>query len=152
EVDEFHSEIVDAIRDYRADAVITFAEDGLYWHLDHIGVHERTTTAVQSLGADAPSLYYVTMRRGMMRKVVDAAVATGWTQPTSGVWAIVPDAFGVVTRRPTVTVDVSDWVPRKLAALYCHRTQMGPGNPLTRLGPDEARRWLGTEQFRRARP
>ena len=23
-------------------AVITFGEDGLYWHLDHIGVHERT--------------------------------------------------------------------------------------------------------------
>ena len=49
---------------YRPDAVITFAEDGLYWHLDHIGVHERTYTAVLSLGAAAPPLYYVTMPRG----------------------------------------------------------------------------------------
>ncbi len=35
------------IRAYRPDAVITFAEDGLYWHLDHIGVYERTYTAVR---------------------------------------------------------------------------------------------------------
>ncbi|MFI5178853.1 MAG: PIG-L deacetylase family protein [Vicinamibacterales bacterium] len=53
-VQELHAEIVSAIRQYRPDAVITFAEDGLYWHLDHIGVHERTYTAVQSFGADAP--------------------------------------------------------------------------------------------------
>ena len=51
DVAELHEEIVDAIRRYRPDAVITFAEDGLYWHLDHIGVHERTYTAVRSFGA-----------------------------------------------------------------------------------------------------
>ena len=60
------TEITAAIRDYRADAVITFDDDGLYWHLDHIGVQERTYTAIQSLGADAPPLYYVTMPRGVM--------------------------------------------------------------------------------------
>src|SRR5690349_24105742 len=25
--------------------------------------------------------------------------------------------------------DVRDWVPRKLAAVRCHRTQLGPSNP-----------------------
>ena len=64
---------------YQPDGVITFAEDGLYWHLDHIGVHERTYTAVRSLGADAPPLYYVTMPKGVMREVVEAAVAKGAT-------------------------------------------------------------------------
>ena len=44
-----------AIRRYEPAAVITFGEDGLYWHLDHVGVHERTTTAVRSLGAAAPA-------------------------------------------------------------------------------------------------
>ena len=51
---------------------------------------------------------------------------------------------------PTLTVDVRDWVPRKLAALRCHRTQMGPANPFTRLDQAEARRWLGVEHFRLA--
>jgi len=151
DVPELYAEIVSTIGEYRPDAVITFAEDGLYWHLDHIGVQERTCTAVRAFGDEAPALYYVTMPKGVMRAVVEAATATGWT-PSSGVWGIVPDAFGSVARRPSFVVDVADWVPRKLAALRCHRTQMGPNNPLARIGEADARRWLGIEQFRRARP
>jgi LmbE family N-acetylglucosaminyl deacetylase len=149
-VPELHAEIVAAIRRYRPDAVITFAEDGLYWHLDHIGVHERTYTAVRSLGPDAPPLYYVTMQHGAMRQVIDAAHAKGGAPPDSSFWGIAPDAFGDSARPPTFVVDVRDWVPRKLAALRCHRTQMGPNNPMAWIDDDEARRWLGVEQFRRA--
>ncbi|MGB7219571.1 MAG: PIG-L deacetylase family protein [Vicinamibacterales bacterium] len=152
DVPELHAEIVSAIDEYRPDAVITFAEDGLYWHLDHIGIHERTCTAVRSFGDTAPALYYVTMRKGAMREVCDTAAAKGWSPPLSGVWAIVPDAFGVAARRPSFTVDVHDWVPRKLAALRCHRSQLGEDNPFAWLDEVDARRCLGVEQFRRARP
>ena len=152
DVPEFHAEIVGAIREHRPDAVMTFAEDGLYWHADHIGVHERTRTAVRSFGDDAPSLYYITMPKGMMREVVEAAIADGWVQPDSGVWGIAPDAFGGIARPPSFVVDVRDWVPRKVAALGCHRTQMGRNSPIARLDAADARRWLGIEQFRRARP
>ena len=149
---QFDKEITSAIRDYRADAVITFDDDGLYWHIDHVGIHERTWDVVEALGADAPSLYFVTMPKGVIRQVFDAAVKTGWTQPASGPWAIVPDAFGLDAKPPTVVVDVGDWVPRKVAAVLCHRTQMGADNPFMRLDPADARRWLGTEQFRRLAP
>jgi LmbE family N-acetylglucosaminyl deacetylase len=149
EVPELHAEIVQTIQRYRPDGVITFAEDGLYWHLDHIGVHERTYTAVRSLGADAPPLYYVTMPQGAMRQVVDLAVATG-LPPDSILWGIDPDAFGQQAKPPTLVVDVRDWVPRKLAALRCHRTQMGPDNPFERIDDAQARRLLGFELFRRA--
>src|SRR5688500_12631180 len=60
-VSEFHAELMLFIRTYAPAAIITFGEDGLYWHLDHVGVYERTTTAVRMLGAGAPPLYYVTM-------------------------------------------------------------------------------------------
>ena len=43
-----------------------------------------------------------------------------------------------------------EWVPRKLAALRCHRTQMGTNNPIAWIDEDEARRWLGVEYFRRS--
>ncbi len=150
DVPELHAEIVALIQQYRPDAVITFAEDGLYWHLDHIGVHERTYTAVLSLGADAPPLYYVTMRHGVMREVVEAAHAKGGAPPDSSFWGIAPDAFGDGANPPSFVVDVRDWAVRKLAALRCHRTQMGPNNPMAWIDDDEARRWLGVEQFRRA--
>ena len=149
-VAEFHAEIVHAIERYRPDAVITFAEDGLYWHLDHIGVHERTYTAVLSLGAAAPPLYYVTMREGVMREVVDAAHAKGRAPAESSFWGIAADAFGHSARPPSFVIDVRNWVPRKLAALRCHRTQMGPNNPIAWIDDEEARQWLGREQFRRS--
>jgi LmbE family N-acetylglucosaminyl deacetylase len=149
-VSELHAQIVDAIERYRPDAVITFAEDGLYWHLDHIGVHERTYTAVRSLGTGAPALYYVTMPPGVMREVVNAAQAKGGAPADSSFWGITPDAFGDSAKPPTFVIDVRDWVPRKLAALRCHRTQMGPNNPMAWIDEAEARQWLGLEQFRRA--
>jgi len=150
DVPEFHREIVDAVLRYRPDAVITFAEDGFYWHLDHIGVHERTYTAVKSLGASAPPLYYATMPKGIMRAIVQAAHEKGGAPSDSSFWGIEPDAFGDAALPPTFSIDVRDWVPRKLAALRCHRTQMGASNPIAWIDDDEARRWLGTEYFRRS--
>lgn len=149
-VTELHAQIVMALRHYKPSAVITFGEDGLYWHLDHVGVHERTTTAVGLMGAEAPPLYYVSMPVGIMRAIVDAASARGWMPPAHGFWSLVPDAFGDGARPPTITVDVTDWVPRKLAAIRCHRSQMGAGHPLDKINEAEARRWLGAEHFRRA--
>ena len=145
-VAEFHADIVAAIERYRPAAVITFGEDGLYWHLDHVGVHERTTTAVQSLGGAAPALYYVTMPRGVMRSIVNAGLARGWTPPVKGLWSLVPDAFGLEAEPPTIVVDVRDWVGPKLAAIRHHRSQMGAG-PLDLITDEEARQWLGTEHF-----
>lgn len=146
----FHAEIVAAVRRYTPACVITFGADGLYWHVDHIGVHERTTTALRSLGPDAPALYYVTMPRGIMRPIWEAALARGWTAPRKGFWSLVPDAFGLSAAPPTVVVDVSPWVARKVAAIRCHRTQMGTGHPFDQLTPAEAERWLGVEHFHRA--
>src|SRR5258707_5893384 len=107
-------------------------------------------TAVLSLGADAPPLYYVTMPQGVMREVVEAAHAKGGAPPDSSFWGIAPDAFGDSANPPSFVIDVRDWAVRKLAALRCHRTQMGPNNPMAWIDEDEARRWLGVEQFRRA--
>ena len=149
EVPQLHAEIVETIQRYEPDGVITFAEDGLYWHLDHIGVHERTYTAVKSLGAAAPPLYYVTMQQGVMREIVDAALENGMTQG-SHPWGIEPDAFGDHAKPPTFVVDVHEWVPRKLAALRCHRTQIGPDNPFRHITDEQARQLLGIEQFRRS--
>jgi LmbE family N-acetylglucosaminyl deacetylase len=150
DVPELHAEIVALVEKHRPAAVITFAEDGLYWHLDHIGVHERTYTAMLSFGADAPPLYYVTMPKGIMHEVVEAARTNGAPVSDTRVWGIVPDAFGAGAEPATLTIDVRDWVPRKLAALRCHKTQFGPRHPILRISDDQARRWLGVEYFRRA--
>lgn len=149
-VPEFHADIVAAVRRYRPACVITFGPDGLYWHADHIGVYERTSTALRSIGADAPPLYCVTMPRGLLRPMVEAARSRGWVPPVKGFWSLEPDAFGLHAEPPSLIFDVRRWVPRKLAAIACHRTQMGAGHPFDQLTPGEAERGLGVEHFHRA--
>ena len=145
------AEITITIKRHRPAAVITFGADGLYWHPDHIGVHERTTSALRALGAGAPALYYVTMPSGAMRPIVDEAMARGWTPPAHGFWSLTPEAFGVGAERPTVVVDVTEWVPRKLAAIRCHGSQIASDDPFGQMDEPTARRWLGVEHFHRAR-
>ncbi len=149
-VSEFHADIVSLVERHRPSAIITFADDGLYWHLDHVGVHERTYTAVRSFGDAAPPLYYVTMRKGIMREVFAAARTEGRAPADSSFWGIAPDAFGEAARPAGFGIDVRPWIARKLAALRCHRTQIGPRNPIAWIGEEDARRWLGVEYFTRA--
>lgn len=149
-VTEFGAELATYMRRHRPAAVITFGYDGLYWHPDHISVCERVTAAVRSLGAGAPPLYYVTMRHGVMTEIVTAASATGWVPPSGGFWGIPADAFGLRAERATITVNVERFVPQKLAAIRCHRSQMHDGDPFARLDGASARRLLGMEDFHRA--
>ena len=149
-VANFHADLVLFIRRHQPSAVITFGEDGLYWHLDHVGVYERTTTAVRTLGAAAPPLYYVTMKRGVIPDVVAAARARGWTPPAKGFWSVTPEAYGLAAEAPTIALDVADFVPQKLAAIECHVSQMGSGHPFGQVAPADARRLLGVEYFHRS--
>lgn len=145
----FEADIRDAIRACRPDVVITFGEDGLYWHPDHIAVHERTTAAVAAFGQDAPALYYVTMPPGRMRAVVDAVAAQ---KPSSSLFILGisdADAFGTLAAEPTLVVEAGAFAVRKLAAIKCHRSQLAD-DALEMLSEDEAVRLLGTEHFRRA--
>jgi LmbE family N-acetylglucosaminyl deacetylase len=150
EVALFSAEIVLFLRRYKPSAVITFGEDGLYWHPDHIGVHERVLTSVAALGDDAPPLYFVTMPQGAMPAIVHAAEARGWRQPASGFWSIVPESFGLLAEPHTIEIDVTSQVKNKLAAIAAHRSQMGDDHPFSQMSADDADRWLGVEYFRRA--
>jgi LmbE family N-acetylglucosaminyl deacetylase len=143
-------DILDAIKRFNPDLVITFDDDGLYWHADHIGVHEGTSDAVATMGNAAPPLYYATMANGAMSRVVESARGKRWIPPSTGFWSIDPGAFGMLERPSTFFVDTRPWMPRKLAALKCHRSQMGSNNPFSLMTAADARKWLGVECFRRA--
>lgn len=140
-----------AIDRLRPDVVVTFGADGLYWHPDHIAVHERTTAVVETLRTAAPSLYCVTMPPGSMRAVFDRAEAHARRQGAPGPRQILgitePDAFGAYAAPPTLVVDVDEYAALKLMALRCHASQLA----------DDALAWLtdadagliGTEHFHR---
>ncbi len=148
-VTEFQAQILLAVRRLAPVAIITFGDEGLYWHPDHIGVHERAITAWRLLGAARPAFYCTTLAAGTIRGVVDVARSRGWQPPAHGLWSINPDAFGLHAAAATHIVDVAGCLDRKLQALRDHATQTAAG-PTAQLSAAEARQWLGREIFTRA--
>ncbi len=153
---QLERDIEDMIVRANPDVVVTFDEDGLYWHPDHIAVHERTTQVVANLGDHAPALYYAQIPRGAMRAVVShaelvlAGTESGSPSPSSEILGISDaDAFGTHEVGPSLIVDAADYAAVKLAALKSHATQVA-GGALSLVTEDEAPRLLGREQYRRA--
>ena len=142
--------IEEEIRRVRPDAVVTFGKDGLYWHPDHIAICDATTAAVDSLGHDAPALYYVTLPPGQMRRIVDelwsSEEAVARASALFGVENL--DAFGVGAMPPSLIIDVSACARRKLAALKCHQSQIN-GGAIARIPDSDAARFLGVEHLHR---
>jgi len=146
------ADILGAIRRFHPQVVVTFDEDGLYWHPDHIAVHERTTAAVAQFGTAGPALRYVSMPAGRMRAVVDGASNDPGCgdEPSRQILGVAnADAFGWMAPAPTLVVEAEEFAGRKLAALRCHRTQFD-GSALGYLRGRDATRLLGTEHYRRA--
>lgn len=143
--------IQDAIRDFRPELVATFGPDGLYWHQDHVVVHYTVTQAIDAMSVRSrPDLVYGVLRKGMMRELLTTVEGPGVAPEMLAIWGLTPDAFGLHAQAPTHAVDVRAYVPRKLAALRCHRSQLGADSPFVRIADDDAVRWLGTEYFHRA--
>ncbi len=150
DAERLEADIREAILERRPDVVVTFGDDGLYWHPDHVAVHERTTAAVAALDGDAPALYYVTMPPGQMRAVVESVAARSPSQSPRPVLGITDaDAFGASAAAPTLVIEAGEFAIRKLAAIKCHRSQVD-GDALDMLSESDAVRLLGTEHFRRA--
>jgi LmbE family N-acetylglucosaminyl deacetylase len=146
------ADILRRILRLQPDVVVTFDEDGLYWHPDHIAVHERTTAAVAELGAAGPALRYVSMPAGAMRAIVDAASNNpecGDETPRPILGVADADAFGSLAPAPTLIIEAGEFAGQKLAALRCHHTQFD-GSALECLSERDAARFLGTEHYRRA--
>lgn len=128
---------------WRPDVVVTFDADGLYWHPDHIAVHERATAVVAALGAAAPALFYVSMPPGQMRAVTTRA---GGTAVVPGLGD--PDVFGAGAPAPTLAVDAGPYAPAKLAAIRCHASQFG-ASAFAALSAADAG-LIAVEHYRRA--
>jgi LmbE family N-acetylglucosaminyl deacetylase len=128
---------------HRPDVVVTFDADGLYWHPDHISVHERVTAVVTALGDAAPALFYVSLPPGQMRAV---AARAGGIDVVPGLHDA--DAFGAAAPPPTLVIDAGALAGRKLAAIRCHASQFAASAFATMTADDAV--LIAHEHYRRA--
>ncbi len=137
EVDEEEAvaQVLAVIRELRPQVLLTWPPDGLSGHPDHVAVSRWTASAFEraaALGPDAPvALYHLAVPRSV-------AEALGLAHLHA-----VPD------EEINLTVDVGSVWEQKLAAIRCHRTQLG-GSPILVAPPERQRLFLGVEHFRHA--
>lgn len=133
------------LEERRPDAVITFGPEGLYYHPDHIATYEFTLRAARQL-IRPPDVYRSAWPAALMRELAEALEARGLP---ADLWGLDRHQFGVGEEglAGAVTIDVRQHAQRKLNALRCHRTQVGPGHAFAALPAELAERFLGVERY-----
>src|SRR6266446_8203530 len=109
------------LREERPDVVITYAEDGVYGHPDHIKAHFVTNAAldlVEREGSPVRKLYYTAIPRSMMEAFVQQMPEEA-QRAMSGNMRIAGTPDELVTTR----VDVHEDVQRKRDAFRAHVSQ-----------------------------
>jgi N-acetyl-1-D-myo-inositol-2-amino-2-deoxy-alpha-D-glucopyranoside deacetylase len=138
------SQLIRIMSARRPDAVITFGEDGLYYHPDHIAASRFVRRALRRCPAPVPALYRSVWPEELMPELAAELVARGLP---ADLWELEPEDFGTDERDGEVELDVREFVCQKLRALRCHRTQLGPDHAFAALPLDLAERFLGCERF-----
>jgi N-acetyl-1-D-myo-inositol-2-amino-2-deoxy-alpha-D-glucopyranoside deacetylase len=124
--------LTEVLLELQPQVVIGYDPRGGYGHPDHIRAHQITTAAVQAAavqGWDTPKFYWTVTDGEMLRMHIEAlarrtvdglpgALPHGWRLPALGELASVP-SYTVTT-----TIDVSDALAAKRAALRAHATQV----------------------------
>jgi LmbE family N-acetylglucosaminyl deacetylase len=146
--------LVEIVRRLRPRVVITFEPNGGYGHPDHLAIHRHTLAAFTAAGAPNyrpdlgpawqagrlfytafPQSHFAAMRRRFQEHGLDTGAMDEWFEQRG-------EVFWPETA-VDVTMDVGAVIDKKLAAMRCHRTQIGPQNFFFQL-PEPAMR----EQWR----
>lgn len=127
---EIIADVLEVVNQVHPEIILTFGPDGLSGHPDHIVIGQCAAEAFHRT-EDVHALYTLAVPQSL-------AKALGMTQIHA-----VPDE----TIR--LRVDVSEVWETKMAAIHCHRTQLGE-SPILAASDEKQRLFWGTEHFRRA--
>lgn len=124
------TEILAVVNEVHPQVILTFGPDGISGHPDHVSIGRIAAEAFRR-ATDMAALYTLAVPQSL-------ADALGMTQ----IHAVPDDSI-------TLTVNVSTVWEAKMAAIRCHRTQLGE-SPILEAPDDKQRLFLGKEFFRRA--
>jgi N-acetyl-1-D-myo-inositol-2-amino-2-deoxy-alpha-D-glucopyranoside deacetylase len=148
-LDEAAGKLAVFIREERPDVVVTYAEDGVYGHPDHIKSHFVTTAAlevVEKEGLPVRKVYYTAIPRSLMEAFMqqmpeEARQAMGGNMRIAGT----PDEL------VTTQVDVQDYLGRKRDAFRAHLSQNDPNSWFSTMQDQVYELAFGTEYYQLAR-
>jgi LmbE family N-acetylglucosaminyl deacetylase len=137
------------IETYRPQVVITYDDDGMYQHPDHVHASRAAQAAVAATGIPA-KLYLSALRGSDFRKVWEALREQGIEVP--GEREFTPEMERKIAedeQRITTTVDIQPVLERKRDALFAHASQIQE-SWFSKIPPEIAAAAFGRESFIRA--
>jgi N-acetyl-1-D-myo-inositol-2-amino-2-deoxy-alpha-D-glucopyranoside deacetylase len=148
-LDEAAAKLAALMRDERPDVVVTYAEDGVYGHPDHIKAHYVTNAALDLLereGWSPKKLYYTAIPRSMMEAFMKQMPEEAQQQQNTNM-----RIEGTPDELVTTRVDVHDYVDDKRKAFGAHVSQNDPNSWFTTMASQIYEMAFGTEYFQLAR-
>jgi LmbE family N-acetylglucosaminyl deacetylase len=137
------------IERYRPQVVITYDDNGMYQHPDHVHASRAAQAAVAATGIPA-KLYLTALRGSDFQKIWEAMREQGVEVPDRR--EITPEMRQKMAEdelRITTTVDIHPVLGRKRDALFAHASQIEE-SWFSRLPPEIAAATFGREHFIRA--
>lgn len=137
--------------EHRPDVVVTYDNNGIYNHPDHLRAHDITVAAFEQTGIPA-KLYFTARRRGDWERMRQRAEEAGIELPLPPQRQLSPEnleRMAQIEARITTSIDVSGVVDRKRAALAAHASQLDESWWL-RFPSELFTDMFGTETFIRA--
>jgi N-acetyl-1-D-myo-inositol-2-amino-2-deoxy-alpha-D-glucopyranoside deacetylase len=158
---EAATELVSIIREVRPQVAITYDDFGAYGHPDHIQAHRVTHYAVDL--AESPTfrrdlgepwrvqkVYWTALPKSVMRAGIEAMKAMG---DDSEFASMNPDDIPFACDDDLITTEINaaEFLPRKMAALRAHATQVSVDGGFFALADNVGAEAFGTEYYRLAR-
>lgn len=138
------------LAEVRPQVVVTYGENGLTDHPDHIHTHRVTMAALAQLPAEvAPDVYFPTIPESTLTAGFDKFRATA-ENPFEQVPAVSELPFVSRDDRIAVRIDASKHGSAKLAALSAHATQIRTDTWLYALATNLGVEPVGVEYYRSA--
>ena len=151
---EAAARLVKVLDEERPRVMLAYDETGGYGHPDHVKAHQVAVAAFETAGTARPEkLYFVrfplTWSREFVRGLREAGIDAPGSAPAGADAGPDLHEIGVPDALVTTAIDVRRYVPTKLAALACHRSQLPPDHFLRRMPPELAQRLWAYEYFSR---
>jgi LmbE family N-acetylglucosaminyl deacetylase len=154
---EVVGKIVEVMRQFRPQVVVTFDETGGYGHPDHITAYKDTTSAFYA-AADAvqypelgpahavSKLYYSSFPRSGMRKMGEW-IRSQNVEVEEWLTKLDVEKMGLPDEMVDVRLDVEQFLEAKGRSWSMHRTQMNPNSPMAQIPEETQREWRRYEYY-----
>jgi N-acetyl-1-D-myo-inositol-2-amino-2-deoxy-alpha-D-glucopyranoside deacetylase len=141
------------IRRERPQVIVTYDENGIYGHPDHIMAHRITQKAFAAAsdsnlpldGSEPPwqpcKLCFFALPKALLKKFRRAAENAARPE------AAPADLMGTPDDEITTRIDVTRFLDQKFEAVFSHASQFGPSHPFHRLPDALKAEMFGVEHF-----